>query len=343
MHQDSSEQAAQFLRLAVPLMVRHKIPPTPYNYALWYSYVSERSPSLNQALDNTLEMYGTCPESFTQELFRDHVIPAEVALGEEARDAVNDVVDELRQQIGTAHTGAQNYGELLSKARSEMQSNCGLDEMQELMVRLSEGTQKVSDTHGAFMAQIESAQKKIAQLKADLKKARGEAERDPLTGLYNRRVFEQCLAAPGGSKPRCLVMVDIDHFKRFNDSYGHAVGDLVLRQVAALLQQQVESSELAVRYGGEEFALLLNGPVDSFARRAEKIRLKIHGLVLRSRRDNKPLQRITASFGLALEQGGEERLNWLERADGLLYQAKDAGRNRLACCKHYAPPVAEPA
>ena len=97
MHQGSSEQAAQFLRLAVPLMVKHSISPTPYNYARWYSYVSKRSLPLNKALDQTLETYGTCPESFTRELFRDHVIPEEVGLAEHSRLAVNAVVDELKR------------------------------------------------------------------------------------------------------------------------------------------------------------------------------------------------------------------------------------------------------
>tara|TARA_R110002167_G_scaffold163319_1_gene360172 strand:- start:7563 stop:8606 length:1044 start_codon:yes stop_codon:yes gene_type:complete len=331
MHQGSSEQAAQFLRLAVPLMVKHSIPPTPYNYALWYSYVSKRSLPLNKALDQTLETYGTCPESFTRELFRDHVIPEEVGLAEHSRQAVNAVVDELKQQTGDAHSDALHYGDILSTARKEL-PHCDLDEMQQLMIRLSEGTQKVSDSNRQFLAQIESAQKKITALKEDLKKARSEVDRDPLTGLYNRRVFEQYLATPGGQQRRCLVMVDIDHFKRFNDNYGHNIGDLVLRQVGALLQQQVGERELAVRFGGEEFVLLLCGPAASFAVRAEKIRIKIQELVLLSKRDHKPLQRITASFGVAIEQGGEERQEWLERADALLYQAKNSGRNRIACC-----------
>jgi diguanylate cyclase (GGDEF)-like protein len=132
-------------------------------------------------------------------------------------------------------------------------------------------------------------------------------------------------------------MMDLDYFKRINDRFGHEAGDVVLKEIAALLKSQIRGSDIASRFGGEEFALVLpDATLEAVQRRAEGIRAAIHRLKLEYR--GQPLGKITASFGVALapdHAGDPESL--LRASDRALYDAKAAGRDRVVVCtENYA-------
>ncbi len=333
MYQDSSEQAAKYLREAVPLMVKHQIPPTPYNYALWYSYVSNRDPQLNSAIDNTLASHGTCPSSATEELFRNHIISGHVADNESAQQTLKAIISELRTQVDEALLGAEDFHQLLEDSSQSLENEPETLDIGALISSLTQGTQHVSESTRAFRDRITETQKEVEQLRKELKRSQQEAERDPLTGLFNRRYLEryaQQLMEQGSCGDRFVVLVDIDHFKSFNDSYGHLVGDKVIQRVAALLNKAVIGDEVAVRFGGEEFLMLIKGSdIQKVVERAEKVRQLLQSVVLKDRRAEKDIRRITASFGIAGFRRGESRADWIERADKALYQAKEQGRNRV--------------
>lgn len=168
---------------------------------------------------------------------------------------------------------------------------------------------------------------------------RQAAIRDVLTGLYNRRFFDESSQrellravrqqAKGGYAGLALMMIDIDHFKRFNDTHGHEVGDQVLREVAQVLQSQSRGSDVAARYGGEEFTIVLADITDQLAlERAEQLRQKVEQLVLHTA--GAELGSITISIGLAkFPTHGTTVEALLLAADKALYQAKSAGRNRV--------------
>jgi diguanylate cyclase (GGDEF)-like protein len=161
-----------------------------------------------------------------------------------------------------------------------------------------------------------------------------QAISDPLTGLYNRRYLNEFLprelARSGRSNmPVALLLFDLDHFKRVNDSSGHEAGDIVLTAVGNLLRGNVRGSDIACRYGGEEFALILpETGADAAMRRAEDIRLAISTLSLTHA--GRPLGKITASFGIAVfPDHAQDTDDLLRVADMALYAAKGAGRNRI--------------
>jgi diguanylate cyclase (GGDEF)-like protein len=165
-------------------------------------------------------------------------------------------------------------------------------------------------------------------------KLQEQAISDPLTGLYNRRYLSEFLprelARSGrNTTPVAVILIDLDHFKRVNDSFGHEAGDIVLTTVGNLLKSNVRGSDIACRYGGEEFALILpETGADSAARRADDIRLAIAALHLSHA--GKSLGKITASFGLALfPDHAQDTDELLRAADVALYAAKGAGRNRV--------------
>jgi diguanylate cyclase (GGDEF)-like protein len=180
-----------------------------------------------------------------------------------------------------------------------------------------------------------------------LEALREQAMTDPLTGLYNRRYLVEFLQrewirARRKDSSLGVIMVDLDHFKRINDSFGHPAGDYVLTAVSALLRIHIRSSDIVCRYGGEEFALILpEASLESVRRRAEEIQAAIGRLDLRH--GDAPLGRITASLGVALfpdHADGPDTV--LHAADGALYAAKEAGRDRtvVSGARPAAPPAA---
>ncbi|MCL7942530.1 GGDEF domain-containing protein [Marinobacter sp. ATCH36] len=152
---------------------------------------------------------------------------------------------------------------------------------------------------------------------------------DPLTGVKNRRSMDEELAMAAASAARtgisyALVLLDIDHFKKVNDEYGHSVGDEVLTEMVALIERNVRKSDQLFRFGGEEFVLLMSG-VDQTGLRAVMHNLQhiMHKFL------KHPGGQVTASFGVALLNIGEDPDTWLARADAALYEAKASGRDQI--------------
>ncbi len=166
-----------------------------------------------------------------------------------------------------------------------------------------------------------------------------EGERDALTGLLLRQAMEDHLPAlveqcDAGGAPVSAVMMDLDHFKKVNDTMGHPVGDTVLRETGQLVREAIRREDLAIRYGGEEFLLVLAGARRLHARLlAERLR----EAVARTEFGEIPGLRITCSLGVAERAPGEDLKEWLQRADEALYRAKDRGRNRSEASKTPKP------
>lgn len=176
----------------------------------------------------------------------------------------------------------------------------------------------------------------IGALNQRLAQAENDAARDGLTGLANRRRFDAALqdairAADEQSAPLTVLIIDIDHFKRFNDTHGHLLGDAVLRQLARVMTDEIRGCDLAARYGGEEFAIILPGaPLTVGARVGEKLRQALMQRPLADRATGQQVAGVTCSVGVAQYRSGESRDGLIDRADQAMYRAKQGGRNRVA-------------
>ncbi len=162
-------------------------------------------------------------------------------------------------------------------------------------------------------------------------KAVVEAHRDPLTQISNRTAFDKALARETCSYKRhdkafSLMVIDIDHFKQVNDTYGHLAGDTVLKHVAQVIQNTVRRSDEVFRYGGEEFVVILsNTKIEGARFIAERVRMAIKNLVIKSREQLK----ITASIGIAATGTTNDVNDTLYHADKALYEAKENGRDKV--------------
>ena len=198
-------------------------------------------------------------------------------------------------------------------------------------------TKDMEKTNHALEARLKASKHEICQLQHNLEAVRHESLTDPLTTLANRKFFDLAIekamteAAKAG-EPLSLLMTDIDHFKKFNDTFGHLTGDQVLRLVAQAVKQNVKGQDVAARYGGEEFVVVL--PRTGLAQAlkvGEHIRRAVMGKELMKRSTGEHLGRVTISVGVAAMRRDDTAQSLIGRADAGLYAAKRNGRNRVIC------------
>ncbi len=179
----------------------------------------------------------------------------------------------------------------------------------------------------------------LARVKKELRiielieKLNKQATTDPLTGVYNRRFFmDSCqkniALAKRKKEPLSILMIDIDHFKQINDTYGHAIGDEVIQKLSSIMQESQRKSDVIARYGGEEFLILLpDTPYESAKEVAQKLRKKVEESFVETHNDEKI--RFSVSIGVATINKEDSCQKLMHNADKALYQAKESGRNRV--------------
>lgn len=328
---ESQQIAARYVREAIPMMVGRKIVPNPLNFALWYSYVSNRSNELKSDLDATVNEYGTCPDEVGLDLFRRYIINDEISFHSGLEDSFTEIIDDLLKDVDSSRTTTDSCAKAYQSGIERMQGDKSAEELRELTSELVATTELANHTVGQFGSQLRAADEEIRFLKQQLAIKEQQAYIDPLTNIGNRRFFERKLFELFSCEEQVfsLIFIDLDHFKRLNDRHGHLLGDKVLKATGSLLSKLVPGNATAARYGGEEFVVLFEGRQEDAAQCAETLRLEIEKIRLLDKKSSQAIQSITASFGVAERQPGEFPDQLIARADKALYAAKANGRNRL--------------
>jgi diguanylate cyclase len=325
LYPEETREAATLLKKAVPLMMRHDIPPNPVHYALWYTYSKGLDPELNRRLDKTVADFDSFPPETAAKLFRDFIIKGEL---EEAR-----TVDDIEGNVSRSILGSRNYQMSLEHGLAALQEPI-IDDLPNVLTELQHSTQLMQDQQDKFLSRLSAAQQEIKNLRSQLERAHVAATLDSLTQVFNRNAFSRLLEQTLASQHDgvALVILDIDHFKQFNDQYGHPLGDRVLQHVGQLLRETLPARGIAARYGGEEFCIILRDcfDVETAHAFADQLRLKIQSLRIKVRSTDQVLDTITASFGYALARNDDTMESLLTRADDALYQAKRDGRNQVS-------------
>jgi diguanylate cyclase len=209
--------------------------------------------------------------------------------------------------------------------------------LRSIVESLVQTTTEMEQANQKLEARLNASKQEIVRLQENLEAVRSESLTDPLTSLHNRKSFDAALtaaiaAARMSGESLSLVMMDVDHFKKFNDTFGHLTGDQVLRLVALSVKQNVKGQDIAARYGGEEFAVVLpNTILRSAATVADQIRRVVMTKELKKRSTGENLGRVTISIGVATLNPGDTAQSLIGRADTCLYAAKRQGRNRVIC------------
>ncbi|MGB5324225.1 MAG: GGDEF domain-containing protein [Pseudomonadales bacterium] len=328
---ENKKTASRYVKKAIPMMVQNNIVPNPCNFALWYSYVSNRDAELKVALDNEISTTGTCAPEVSEKLFRKHVFRDEVQLQESVQESLSNLLLELTQDVDSTRAGTDDLNNSLQQNLATLTQSSEPETIKLVVKNLIASTEKTSTVFDRFHEQLSSAELEIAALKSQLEQRERDAYTDPLTKLGNRRAFDRKLyeLCESETKRATLVLVDLDHFKSLNDTYGHLIGDKVLQGVAQIMQQLCPDNTLAARYGGEEFAYLLEDGSAAAAKLAERTREMMHRLSLRKQATNELIDNITASFGVAEQQDDELPEELIARADKALYLAKESGRDQV--------------
>jgi len=330
------ERAQALARTALGLMAERQVSPTPENFQLFYAYASGDNPSASRVMGDMITgrqafspiVLGDLRERF----FGSARLEASVEnIGAEITGAMNTVLEKL----ASAEQDTVAYGRTLSAASGKLGGGRTPAEMQTLVDGLLGATQAMELRTKTLEAELQRSSHEVTELKTKLDDVRKESLTDPLTGIHNRKAFDLELAqaielARKNGEPLSLFMCDIDHFKVFNDTWGHQTGDQVLRLVGHCLSENVKGRDTAARYGGEEFTVILRQTaLESAVRLANQIRINVESKKLVKRSTGDILGTITISIGVAQLGLGESASSLVQRADACLYAAKNAGRNRV--------------
>ncbi len=334
-YQESIEQSAEYLRLALPLMSRQAAALHPVSYGVWYEYVAGFNKPLRNAIDELTRDGKVLDEMLTSELFRTHIAELDEQTAHRVATGFRKVMAEVSQDAANAGEHASKFGNTLEQwseglegAESSAVSGNGINQ-------LLNGTREMQGAIATLQQRLDASRAEIERLQQEVNRAREAALADELTGLANRRGFELALAACLSSEAMCaegtcVLLADIDHFKQVNDTYGHLVGDKVLRAVAQILKASVKGKDTAARFGGEEFVVLLpDTSINGAQALAEKLRSTIERSRIRRSDNQQEIAQITVSFGIASYSAGESASDFLSRVDNALYISKRLGRNRV--------------
>lgn len=318
------------------LLKRGRVPPYPQFYELLFTYVTGVDPALNVRINALLADGSGAWGELAERLYNEFLATPDVSerLNSVSR-MMSDKIESVHVAIDNVMATANAYSGSLQTAHGDLDGELDQQALKALAARMIAETRRMQQANELLESTLQSSREDIATLQRDLDAMRRESMTDALTRIYNRKSFDEGLArairdAGQTGTPLSLMLLDIDHFKSFNDSWGHQTGDQVLRLVAMALQSNIKGRDMAARYGGEEFAVILpdTGLQGAF-QLAEHIRKTIQAKELVKRSTNEKLGRITASFGVAEWIRDETAAALVERADRCLYAAKDAGRNQV--------------
>lgn len=322
---------------AMQLMEAHKVLPSPENFTVWYHFAQGKNPQLNEEIERIITQKMPFTTGICSTLHkRFFVVERNKQALDDAAISTQAMIKDVLKTVSEFSGETQHYNEDLGAYIKNISKDFGNAEVNEVIKDLVGATVALKTKGEQMNKRLEDSTKEIEQLRENLQQVTTEAQRDGLTGLFNRRTFERMmeenmLSAMHEKTELCLVILDVDHFKKFNDTYGHLLGDEVLKIVARTLTDTVKGRDVVGRFGGEEFVVLLPAtPLEGAMRVADVIRQSIANKELKRKDTGQHFGQITVSLGVARYRHGVDDIPKLvKRADEALYESKRFGRNRV--------------
>jgi len=334
MYLDSREEAADIARKALPFTSEHGLPANPINYAIFYNYYAGKNSALKQATDKLLESGEQIQQIQLVEIYQNYLSNNDGKLLVGIRKDLHKILSTAVDSVAHIDSGSNEYQVYLKNMINGLSHDVDVTDVKNIIENITSETHQLIAKNRKMQIRLRNVTVELGNLRMDFQQAQNDALLDPLTNIDNRRAFDINLQQQSENAsidiPLCLLMIDIDYFKKINDTVGHLMGDEVLKVVAQTLKENVRGQDIVARYGGEEFAILLpETSLEGGVKVAQKIRKKISGLILKKRVDKEVISNITVSIGLAQNNGDLEKDKFVSIADKNLYIAKENGRNQV--------------
>ena len=324
------------LRRVLKLMTTHAEDYRPLTYAVWYEYVLQGDSQLCERLAEVVASGARLGSVATEELHARYLVARRQQVVNQAHATILQALDTMSAAIGDAHQNTGRFaGHLRDFSAAGNQQPLEPQAFNQSVLMIAQQARQSSEELARVQARLEESEAQVKRMSEDLEQIRSEVYVDALSGLFNRRRFDTALDslvthALAEHEPLSLLLVDIDHFKAVNDAHGHVFGDQVIRSVSQAIKASVKGRDVAARYGGDEFAILLP---ETAAPGATTVAEYIRRIIERRRVSDfagevEPLS-VTISVGLATLASSDSAHDLLRRADKALYQAKRDGRNQV--------------
>jgi diguanylate cyclase len=329
--------ASDVAEQAFSRMKKENIAPAPTNFEVWYVYYANINLPMKEEINAIKAQNGKITEQDCSAIYEKYLSEKRHQdLYQKAGDQIHTALQDVSSLMNNVRDATTEYSGTLEGVTKKISNVKSPEDIKAIMQSVAADTHRMMEQNKKLEEQLSKSSRAMDELKTDLERVRREAMTDGLTGLSNRKSFDDQIKrlskeCASEEKTFTLLMVDIDHFKSFNDNFGHQVGDQVLRLVARTLTDGVKGKDIASRYGGEEFAILLpdthlNGGVIV----GDNLRKTLATKEIVNRASGEQLGRITMSVGVAQYYAGEDIEGLIERADAALYTAKHNGRNQVA-------------
>jgi diguanylate cyclase len=335
---DEHERTMAFADVALGQIRSLRQTAVPRNYEIWYVYATGYNAPLNKIINETLARSGKLTEADLEQIYDTYLshIKTTDRIDKVGARVIGEI-DDVMVLLTDALSMSASYNASLDGATEKLSGAKSREQVKTVVQSLMKSTHEMRETNKALEERLTLSKSEISNLQQSLEAIRAESLTDPLTGLGNRKYFDRMIEmevqnAQAAGEPLSLLMFDIDHFKSFNDSYGHLTGDQVLRLVGLSLKQTIKGRDITARYGGEEFAVVLpNTALRQALTVADHIRRAVMAKELKKKSTGEILGRVTISVGVSMLKPGDDTDSLIERADACLYAAKRNGRNRVVC------------
>lgn len=333
--------ADNFASKAIKRLRVDGIPAVPQNFEVWYVYYANVNPELKSDINDRILEHDKITEQDCKDLYEKYLnFGHERETYQRAGDQINATLHDVTNLMLNVKDTTSEFTGTLKSASNRLEKVEVSDDVRAVLKLISSETDKMMKYNVELEKRLNNSTTMMGELKRDMERIRRQAVTDGLTGLANRKAFDEQIERTTRESKRkkeifSFIMIDIDHFKTFNDKYGHQVGDQVLRLVAMTLINEVKGQDMAARYGGEEFALILPGTNGTAAKAvAENLRKAVEKKEIINRATGDNLGQITVSLGVSQHFGGDETCEELiRRADMALYASKNKGRNQVTLAK----------
>lgn len=335
---ETPEAASKFALSALKRLKKLGIAANPINFSIWYEYFAGKNDNLKRSVD-TLTSNDNAPTAAScADLYNRYIVAgASATRDRDWSNRIEAVTERIVDALTAAGSETEEYGAALKTFSGGLQNADDIEQIRGLVVNIIKETDAMDAWSKELNDRVNESANEINALRKALEDSKRDALTDSLTGVANRKCFDQEIYVAAqesvdSGQPLSLVLADLDYFKTFNDTHGHQLGDQVLRLVGKVLYDSVKGKDTAARYGGEEFAIILPDTTSGGATAvAENIRKTVASKRLKKKGSDDAIGAVTMSLGVTSFHSGEDISNFIERADQALYMAKELGRNRVIC------------